>query len=90
MRKMILSALRSLLPPRSPLEMKCVCWCPKCRAVLNDGRSSCYESEGMVNYLCGKCDFWSVWDFGPPAPIYLREGSATLDVKDRRAEDMAE
>jgi hypothetical protein len=53
----------------------CVCWCPKCSAILQDGAdwgpSSC--EDGLGEYDCRSCGTISQWHFGiAPSPIMLR------------------
>jgi hypothetical protein len=49
------------------------CYCPNCRNELcADAKTKCYDAGSEVHYVCGKCNFQSDWDFGPPVPIYLR------------------
>lgn len=48
-------------------------FCPGCRANLMAEPGTTYTDTDLVRYVCGKCGTRSSWEFGPPAPIRIKE-----------------
>lgn len=48
----------------------CVCYCPKCRNILNidSGCEAINNDNAEYRYTCSKCQHISIWDFGTPVP----------------------
>lgn len=55
-------------------------WCPCCgNELLSDPRTRhvvrCdgFVATNRVDYRCGACEMWVLWDLGPLVPVCLKE-----------------
>ena len=58
-------------------ECGCICYCPRCKDVLNDQAACGETTRGTVFYFCNSCGCLSEWSFDiAPCPLLLTHNVA--------------